>query len=270
MSDTHPHFGADARIAEVLAADPDVVTRLAALHPLLQRLADEPARRTMGELATLADIAEIISIDIKDVLTVVNARRPDACVRAFRDVAPEARPPWMADFDAQRAAVVDVRPLIAAGHEPFAAIMGCVATMPAGGSLIIDAPFNPLPLRRILGNKGVMTYGERLGGDHWRIYGRREGEDTPTAIVPLPEVHGARLWRDADGAHIDVRALAAPAPLIAVLAFIDSGDHDGIVIMHHNREPVYLFPELSERRWSWREVPGESGERRWLLRRIGS
>ncbi len=76
-----------------------------------------------------------------------------------------------------------------------------------------------------------------------------------------------KCWQAADGLHIDVRGLTAPEPFIAILARLDGKEVDGPVIVHHFREPVYLYPELAERGWQWSVVPGEEDEVRLLLTR---
>lgn len=50
-----------------------------------------------------------------------------------------------------------------------------------------------------------------------------------------------------------------------ILAVIDEGvDRDAIVI-HHERDPVFLYPELAERGWIATPVPGDPGEVRLRL-----
>ena len=49
---------------------------------------------------------------------------------------------------------LDVRPLLAAGEEPFDAIMAAVAALPPDGILEIIAPFEPVPLYAVLRARG--------------------------------------------------------------------------------------------------------------------
>lgn len=74
-------------------------------------------------------------------------------------------------------------------------------------------------------------------------------------------------WSAADGLHIDVRGLAPPEPMVAILAQIEKPDVTGPVIVHHFREPIYLYPELAERGWAHEIVPGEPDEVRLILTR---
>lgn len=76
-----------------------------------------------------------------------------------------------------------------------------------------------------------------------------------------------RHWQAADGWHVDVRGLAAPEPMVAILAALERVGRADEVIVHHFREPVYLYPELVERGWNWRIVPGTADEVRLILSR---
>jgi hypothetical protein len=77
----------------------------------------------------------------------------------------------------------------------------------------------------------------------------------------------ARRWSAADGMHIDVRGLPAPEPLVAILAFVESITDRTVVIVHHERDPAMLYPELAELGWTATPIDGEPGEVRLKLER---
>lgn len=187
------------------------------------------------------------------------------CGCADRDDGPaEAVPDWRDHVDFDRLRRMDVRPMLAVGEAPFAAVMRMAEDVAAGGFLMIEAPFDPQPLRRVLAAEGFLTYGERLGPSHWRIWGRRDEPRDRLEQAGEPRA-GARIWRSGDVVHIDVRGLEAPGPLVAILALIDGGGHDGHVVVHHEREPLYLYPELEDRGWRYRRLPSPEGEVRLEL-----
>ncbi len=75
-------------------------------------------------------------------------------------------------------------------------------------------------------------------------------------------------WTAADGIHIDVRGLAPPGPLVAIVALIESiGGDATTVIVHHERDPVLLYGELAERGWTAERIDGAPGEVRLKLER---
>jgi uncharacterized protein (DUF2249 family) len=56
--------------------------------------------------------------------------------------------------DASPVVTLDVRPLLAAGEEPFDVIMAAVAALPPDGILELTAPFEPVPLYAVLRARG--------------------------------------------------------------------------------------------------------------------
>ena len=77
----------------------------------------------------------------------------------------------------------------------------------------------------------------------------------------LPGKH----WFEGDELHIEVRGLRPPEPMVAILGQLDMRGQTGPVIVHHDREPIYLYPELVERHWTYEIVPADEGEVRLLL-----
>ena len=76
-----------------------------------------------------------------------------------------------------------------------------------------------------------------------------------------------RRWRDDQGEHIDVRGLGPPQPLVAILRRVhELGDSGATLIVHHDRDPALLYPELAERGWVAERLDAAPGEVRLLLR----
>lgn len=69
----------------------------------------------------------------------------------------------------------------------------------------------------------------------------------------------SRIWRTADAVHVDVRSLEPPDPMISILQLIDSGEVDGALIAHLDREPIFLYPELDDRGWSHEIIQSSCG-----------
>lgn len=68
------------------------------------------------------------------------------------------------------------------------------------------------------------------------------------------------VWRTTDGLHLDVRGLEPPNPMVRVLTLIDSGEADDVLIVHLDREPIFLYPELDDRGWSYELLAGSCGD----------
>ncbi len=76
-----------------------------------------------------------------------------------------------------------------------------------------------------------------------------------------------RRWSDADGVHIDVRGLPPPGPLVAILELVESTGEGTPIIVHHDRDPKLLYPELAELGWIAVPLDAPEGEVRLKLER---
>ncbi|MDR3441279.1 DUF2249 domain-containing protein [Telmatospirillum sp.] len=173
----------------------------------------------------------------------------------------------MTDYD-----VFDLRPLIAGGIDPLQRVVEHVRPIAAGGDVVLVAPFNPLPLRRVLAQLGFSSTADRQEDGHWRILCQRDGEGdvsgTPTAEdCKGPVDVGAPVVRAVDGVHIDVRAMTAPRPMLAILRLCATVADGEDIIVHHDRDPIYLYPELAELGWEVEPLAGDAGEVRLRLHR---
>lgn len=78
------------------------------------------------------------------------------------------------------------------------------------------------------------------------------------------------FWQERDGLHVDVRGLEPPEPMVAILGHLERPGQAGPVTVHHDRNPIYLFPELAERGWTCQKIPSvlcDPGEIRLILKR---
>ena len=73
-----------------------------------------------------------------------------------------------------RVHTIDVRPLVAAGQEPFDTIMAQVAGVEPGQILVVVAPFESVPLEGVLGSQGFSYDAADLGDGDWRVTFRRQ------------------------------------------------------------------------------------------------
>lgn len=71
--------------------------------------------------------------------------------------------------DVAKETVLDVRPILAAGETPCGAIEAAVAGLQPGESLVVLAPFEPVPLYTKLGQCGFDHRTEALEGGLWRV-----------------------------------------------------------------------------------------------------
>ena len=65
--------------------------------------------------------------------------------------------------------LLDVRPILAEGGEPFALIMETAVTLHTGETLLLTAPFEPVPLYEALGERGFAHQTEAVNAGEWWV-----------------------------------------------------------------------------------------------------
>lgn len=82
---------------------------------------------------------------------------------------------------------LDVRPMLAAGEEPFDAILGAARGVPEGGVLEIVAPFEPAPLYGVLGGMGFAHRTEPLAGGAFAVRFKQTGITASATVAEVAE-----------------------------------------------------------------------------------
>ena len=94
----------------------------------------------------------------------LEATRPHQYSWDYVEQGPET---WQVNITS-RARVVDARPTLAAGGEPFAEIMEAAAQVGDGEVLVVYAPFEPVPLEGVLGEQGFTYVADEIEPGDWR------------------------------------------------------------------------------------------------------
>jgi uncharacterized protein (DUF2249 family) len=117
------------------------------------------------------------SLGVGDVLELVVDHRPTP-LRYELEATRQGDYEWADDADGPevwsaritcRARIVDARPMLDRGEEPFQAIMSAVAETGPGERLVVLAPFEPVPLEGVLSSQGFTYEARELPGGDWRV-----------------------------------------------------------------------------------------------------
>jgi hypothetical protein len=73
------------------------------------------------------------------------------------------------EWKSNAAAILDVRPELAEGGEPFVRILETASGIGLDQSLLIIAPFEPAPLYDVLEQRGFSHATEHIGADEWIV-----------------------------------------------------------------------------------------------------
>src|SRR4051812_14814352 len=92
---------------------------------------------------------------------------------------------------------VDVREDLRSGREPFSKILNAVVALHADEQLLLIAPFEPVPLFRVMEKQGFAHRGQATAAGDWEILFTRE--PNPRSEEPAAILTVAPTGRGGDG-----------------------------------------------------------------------
>jgi len=132
----------------------------------------------------------------------------------------------------QQPHVLDVRPILKEGKDPFAAIMSVKNTLAEGQELHLIAPFQPLPLVEVFQSEGYQSEMTQPHAGEWHI-----------RFIPNAGVNKSL--------ELDLRTLEPPEPLHRALRAVAGLGREETLVLHTRFRPVHLFEQLEEGRYDW-------------------
>jgi uncharacterized protein (DUF2249 family) len=141
--------------------------------------------------------------------------------------------------------LLDVRPVLAKGGDPFHLIMKTVQELGAQEALHLIVGFEPAPLYAIMKSLGRNALTEQHDGAYhvWFYLDPSMPASPPPGdeCVPLkPPV------------TMDVRGMEPPGPMVAILEKLAELGPGAQLRVHHHREPVLLYEKLKLRGYAAR------------------
>ena len=133
------------KVAELLAAYPDLEQLLIDYIPAFEKLRNPLLRRTVARITTLQQAAAIGGVKVEEL---INRLRTEVGQDLLSGAAAAAystdRPAWF--VEARVVAGLDARPMLAAGEHPVSQAIADLSALPAGDIYKLVAPFLPAPL----------------------------------------------------------------------------------------------------------------------------
>jgi len=153
---------------------------------------------------------------------------------------------------------LDVREDVRGGREPFARIRAAVDGLGPDGVLVLKAPFEPVPLYRVLARRGFQHFAERHAADDWTVWFYRDPARPDAAASPASAAPATRPAATsappagtptppASPVRLDVRGLEPPLPLVRILEAAEALTAGQRLEVLHDRRPLFLYPQLEAR-----------------------
>src|SRR5262249_25759031 len=158
---------------------------------------------------------------------------------------------------------LDVRDDLRSGREPLAKIMAAAKALGKEDVLVLRAPFEPIPLYKVLATRGFAHWTEHRGADDWSVFFYRDASVAPTPPSASRGANGRRTV-------LDVRGLEPPEPMVRVLEELDRLGPGVELEVRHDRRPMFLYPQLDARGFVHETDQPEPGLVRIVIRSTGS
>jgi len=158
--------GGETSLLEAWLQCEDLLDRITAYNPAFGEFRRVLGHEDVARRLSLADVASMLDSPEGDIVAIaggaeVAMARSRPMIFADADQAAPRDPPTAVRH-------LDARPIFDDGHEPLPAILALIETMGPEEALVVEAPFHPAPLRRLLRRRGYRSRAETLAPNHWR------------------------------------------------------------------------------------------------------
>ena len=142
---------------------------------------------------------------------------------------------------------VDVRDDIGSGREPFSKIMNAASALRTNEQLLLIAPFEPVPLFRVMEKQGFRhTVQSNQPGD-WEVLFTRQSDAPAAEAAPAATCSGASAPGATAIVEVDARGLEPPQPLVKILESLAALPAGAELRAWTDRRPMHLYAQLEER-----------------------
>jgi uncharacterized protein (DUF2249 family) len=145
--------------------------------------------------------------------------------------------------------ILDVRDDIRNGQEPFSRIMSTVAQLPVDASLLLIAPFQPVPLFPVMARKGFAHSLRQNASGDWEVLFTRQNSPEPpeTQSSPCTCCGSGSEAQATEILEVDARGLEPPQPLVTILEAVTTLLVGAELRARTDRRPLHLYAQLEER-----------------------
>ena len=252
----------NTKISRILRENKLAVETIASINPHFKKLNNPVLRRVLAPRVTVKDAAKIGKVSVNEFLQKLKEIGFDVI---FDEQAQETQQETSnKEKEPSEMVVLDVRPTIESGADPFKEIMAGVKEMEDSETLKVINVFEPIPLISILKEKGYKSWTNEISTNEYHTFFTKETTATHQEIVaemPISEGSFEEKLVSFGGniREIDVRLLEMPEPMVTILKEIETLPADHVLLVNHKKVPQFLLPELKSRGYVWMHKDIEPG-----------
>lgn len=242
----------EMKISEVLRKYPHTLEVFVKVSPHFKKLENKFLRKALAGRVNVNQAANIAGINSEELLIELNRaiNKEIDMSKYFEnkehiELQTESKPEELIHITDDKIIQFDVRPILEQGRDPFNDIMSKIKDLKSDEMLMIINSFEPVPLYSVLGNKGFQHWTEKEN-DVFKVYFFKAKKETHTQQNNFDAKLSGELKTEKI-IELDVRELPPPEPMMKILEKLNEIDENTILLVHHHREPLMLYPKLEER-----------------------
>ncbi|MEP7143336.1 MAG: DUF2249 domain-containing protein [Ferruginibacter sp.] len=260
---------ANTKIAGILKQCPDALEAIISISPRFEKLRNPVLRKLMAGRTSIAMASKIGGCQATDFFS----KLKPLGFEIDNDMVPAdkgrtERPVFMSNLQQYLVTELDVRPIIVSGKDPLGIIIEKIKSIQPGHILKIINSFYPQPLILLLEKQNFESFADVIDDNLVETYFYKKDA---TVIEQKTTVETNEGWDDIMKRFknslqtIDVRLLEMPMPMMTILDSLDKLPAEAALFVYHKRIPVFLLPELADRKFSYRFKEISDGDVQLLI-----
>lgn len=258
-------INANTKISKILKQNPDALEAIISINPKFEKLRNPLLRKLMAARTSIGMAAKIGGFSVDKFFEKLQPLgfEPDTETVQESNIEKPKLPAFFNSIKPDQIIDFDVRPIIEEGKDPLTSIVAKVKSIPKGGVLKIINSFEPTPLIILLKKQGFESFVDTVEDQLVETYFYKAGNES---VKFEEKENNSKGWdhliKHFDGKMqtVDVRHLEMPQPMMTILEAIEKLPEGNALFVYHKRIPVFLLPELKERKFDYRikeEAPNE-------------
>jgi len=250
-------INADTKIATLLKQSPGAMEAIISINPKFEKLRNPLLRKLMAGRTSIRMASKISGSSLEEFYSKLEPLGFEINKTITGDTN-EERPTLPVFFNSLKPEQIvefDVRAIIDAYEDPLSLIIKKVKSILPGEALKIINSFEPTPLILLLEKQGFESYVDTVDDQLVETYFYKKDNDK----VAIGEAEDRKEdWDDCLQRFqnkiqtIDVRGLEMPGPMLTILDAIENLPAETALFVYHKRIPVFLLPELKDRKFDYR------------------
>src|SRR5680860_189586 len=247
----------NTKIARIIKEHPDALEAIISISSKFEKYRNPLLRKVFVGRTTIAMASEMAGCEETIFFNILKPLGFEIDEATLPEKEKENElPAFITSLKKEQIIDFDVRDLLASGKDPLTLILNKIKTVQSGQALKIINTFEPVPLIKMLEKQGFVIYTDAISDDLVETYFYKQMDTDAISATPKPSA--SKGWDEVMNRFtdklvtVDVRGLEMPQPMLTIIGELDKLPADYALHVYHKRIPVFLLPELAEKKFEYR------------------